>query len=200
MISTHFTIVSPLLKPVGATLAVVATLAIAAPELAAQRGGPRQGAAQRAPAGTNVVEIALRLAERLELTQEQRDQLESVRAGVLERRAAQAARMMNLQSELRAGIRERASVREDLAGIREEAVAIRNTLREQSDGILTDEQKTELRQLARRVSWRQGISRGRPQMDRERSGRGRGAWDRGRGGRGDDRSRGWRRTGGRGGM
>ena len=213
MISTHFTISNPLLRAAGATLAVAAMSTIAVPDLSAQR----RGSVARAAIGTTAVEMSLRLAERLELTQEQRDQLEAVRVGMLKGRAEHSAKMMNLASGVRAGIRERSAIREELAAIREEAAASRAALREQYDGILSDEQEEELRRVTRRAVWRQGAvrgrsgvdrwrgTRGRPGMDRGRGGRGWPGMDRGRGGRGrpgmdrgrgGDRSRGWRRPGG----
>ena len=228
MIPAHFTISRAVLRTAGTTFAAAALLAVAVPDLSAQRRG-----SARTAVGTNPVELSLRLAERLELTQEQRDQLEAVRVGMLEQRAAHSAKLMSLQSEVRAGIRERGSIREALAPIREEAEAGRKALRDQYGGILTDEQKQELRQMTRRAAWRQGALRGRTETDRWRGARGRPAMDRGRGmpgrpgmdrgrgirdrgqldranrgirdrgqmdrGRGGDRSRGWRRPGGSGG-
>lgn len=200
MISAHFTMTNTVMRTAGATLAVAVMSAIAVPELSAQR----RGSAERAASGTSAVEMSLRLAERLELTQEQRDRLESVRVGMLEQRAEHSAKMMNLSSEVRAGIRERSAIREELAAFREEAVAGRTALREQYDGILTDEQKDELRRVTRRAVWRQESMRGRPGVDRWRGTRDRPGMDRGRGGRGrpgmdrgrgGDRSRNWRRPG-----
>ena len=202
MIPAHFTISRAALRTAGATFAAAAVMAVAVPDLSAQRRG-----SARTAIGTNPVELSLRLAERLELTQEQRDQLEAVRVGMLEQRAQHSAKLMSLQSEVRAGIRERGSIREEFVAIREEAEAGRKALGEQYDGILTDEQKQELRQMTRRTAWRQGAvrgqtgtdrwrgTRGRPGMDRGRGIRGRGQTDRRRGG---DRSRGWRRPGGSG--
>ncbi len=216
MIPAHFTISRAVLRTAGATFAAATLMSVAVPDLSAQR----RGSAARATIGTNAVEQSLRLAERLELTQEQRDQLEAVRVGMLEQRAQHSAKLMSLQSEIRAGIRERGSIREELVGIREAAEASRKTLTEQYGGILTDEQKTQLRQMTRRTAWRQGAVRGRTETDRWRGTRGRQGMDRGRGtrgqgqmdrgrdirgrgqmdrGRGGDRSRGWRRPGGSGG-
>lgn len=202
MIPAHFTISRAALRTAGATFAAAAVMAVAVPDLSAQRRG-----SARTAIGTNPVELSLRLAERLELTQEQRDQLESVRVGMLEQRAQHSAKLMSLQSEVRAGIRERGSIREEFVAIREEAEAGRKALGEQYDGILTDEQKQELRQMTRRTAWRQGAVRGRTGTDRWRGTRGRPGMDRGRGirgrgqtdrRRGGDRSRGWRRPGGSG--
>ncbi|MXW19010.1 MAG: hypothetical protein F4123_04835 [Gemmatimonadetes bacterium] len=190
MITAHFPISNAVLRAAGATLAAGAVIAIAAADLSAQRRGP----ALRAASGTTAVEMSLRLAERLELTQEQRDQLESIRVSMLEQRAGHTVRMMSLASEVRAGIRERSAIREEFAAIRGEAEEQRKSFREQYDGILTDEQKQELRQVTRRAAWRRGAVRGRAGMDRWRGTRGRPAVDRGRGvgGRaGIDRGRGW---------
>ena len=193
MIPAHFTISRAVLRTAGATFAAATVMSVAVPDLSAQRRG-----SARTVVGTNPVEQSLRLAERLELTQEQRDQLEAVRVGMLEQRAAHSAKLMSLQSEIRAGIRERGSIREEFVGIREAAEASRKTLTEQYGGILTDEQKTQLRQMTRRTAWRQGAVRGRTGTDRWRGTRGRPGMDRGRGmpGRpGMDRGRGTRERG-----
>jgi len=193
MIPAHFTISRAVLRTAGATFAAATVMSVAVPDLSAQRRG-----SARTAVATNPVEQSLRLAERLELTQEQRDQLEAVRVGMLEQRAQHSAKLMSLQSEVRAGIRERGSIREALAPIREEAEAGRKALRDQYDGILTDEQKQELRQMTRRTAWRQGAVRGRTETDRWRDMRGRQGMDRGRGmpGRpGMDRGRGTRGQG-----
>lgn len=191
MITAHFPISNAVLRVAGATLAAGAMIAIAVADLSAQRRGP----ALRTASGTTAVEMSLRLAERLELSQEQRDQLESIRVSMLEQRTGHSARMMSLASEVRAGIREWSAIREEFATIRGEAAEQRKSLREQYDGILTDEQKQELRQVTRRAAWRQSALRGRSGMDRWRGTRGHPAVDRGRGvgGRpGIDRGRGWR--------
>ena len=180
MIPRQFTISNTVLRAAGATIAAAAMIALAVPGLSAQR----RGAAAPAMTGMNPVELSLRLAERLELTQEQRDQLEAVRVAMLEARAAHSSKLMNLQSEIRAGIRERSSVREEFSAIREEAVASREALRDRYDPILTDEQKRELRQATRRAAWRQGAVRDRSGGDRWRGTRGRPGVDRWRGQRG----------------
>ena len=195
MIFAHFAISNAVLRTIGATFAAGAVMAIAVPDLAAQRGGARAGSAVRTTTGVTAVELSLRLADRLELTQEQRDQLESIRVASVEQRAGHSARMMALTSEVRAGIREWSDIREEFTAIREETGTSRRTLREQLDGILSDEQKGQLRQVARRAAWRQGAVRGSSGMDRWRGTRGRPGMDRGRGVRGRpgmDRGRGWR--------
>ena len=204
MNTTRIAISNTRLIAAGATLAAAALLAVTTPELSAQRGAARANQATRAATGANSVETALRLAEHLELTPEQRDRLEALRVDMLARRAEHSAALMSLASEVRAGIRERGSVREQLAAAREDGRAGRQALVERYDGIITDEQKEELRRVTRRAAWRGNAQRGGG-VNRWRQGRGRPGIDRGRGlrgrepghrGRGGDRSRGWRRPGG----
>ena len=181
MITALFMISKPLARTAAATLGLLATMALAAPDLSAQR----RGSAPRAttPGALTLVERALRLGERLELTQAQREQLESIRADMVEQRVAHSARMMRRASEVRAGLSEPGAVREALAAMREEAGANRRELRGKYDEIFTDEQKHQLRRLVRQAAWRQQGARGRgPGWDRGRGIRGRGAMDRGRGG------------------
>lgn len=183
-----FTISKPMSGIAAATFGILAAVAVAAPELSAQR----RGFAPPAPASgaLTVVERALRHGDRLELAQAQREQLEAIRAGMVNQRAEHSARMMRLASEVRAGLSERGAVREALASMREKAGASRRELRGKYDEIFTDEQKQQLRRLARQATWRQrGARRGGPGWDRGRGIRGRGAADRGRGG---DRFRGRR--------
>lgn len=196
MIPAPFTISKTVFRAAGATITAAAMIAIAVPGLSAQR----RGAAAPAMTGMSPVELSLRLAERLELTQEQRDQLEAVRVAMLEERTAHSAKLMSLQSEVRAGIRERTSVREEFSAIREEAEASRDALRDRYDRILTAEQKRELRQVTRRAAWRQGAARGRAGGDRWRGQRGRAGMDRWRGQRGRPGMDRWRGQRGRPGM
>ena len=194
MINVPCTIPKPMSRTAAATFGLLAAIAVAAPGLAAQPPGPPPRTT--APAALTLVERALRLGERLELTRKQRDRLEAIRAGMVERRADHSARRMRLASEVRAGIREAGTVREELAAMREEAGASRQELRGQYDEIFTDEQKQQLRRLIRKRAWRQRGAPGRgPNWDRGRGMRGRGAMDRGREG---DRFRGGRPPGGRG--
>ena len=196
MIPAPFTISNTVFRAAGATITAAAMIAIAVPGLSAQR----RGAAAPAVTGMSPVELSLRLAERLELTQEQRDQLEAVRVAMLEARAAHSSKLMSLRSETRAGIRERNSVREEFSAIREEAEASRDALRDRYDRILTAEQKRELRQMTRRAAWRQGAVRGRSGGDRWRGQRGRPEVDRWRGQRGRPGMDRWRGQRGRPGM
>ena len=166
-------------------------MAVATPELSAQRRGSTPRAPD--PAALHMVERALRLGDRLDLTQEQRVQLKSIRAGLVEQQAGHSARMMSLASEVRAGISEAGAAREALVAMREEAGPSRKELRGQYDEIFTDEQKQLLRRLNRQGAWRQRGVRGRgPGWDRGRGIRGREEMDRGRRG---GRFPGWRSPG-----
>ena len=178
---------------VAAALGLMVTGMVAAPGVAEQRwgGGNRGGwsAGMRTPgmqmAGGNLtVERVIRLAGELELTAEQRGQLESIRVELLEARAHRAVRQMEQLSEVRAGIREpeamRAEARETAAQARESLDGIRDRYAE----ILTEEQRRELRQLNRRAGWRDRAARnnrGSARFDLLRDSRGRGAPDRWRG-------------------
>ncbi|MDE2764379.1 MAG: Spy/CpxP family protein refolding chaperone [Gemmatimonadota bacterium] len=195
MITALLTITKPLARTATATFGLLAAMALAVPDLSAQRRGSATRAAT--PGALTVVERALRHGDRLELTQAQREQLETIRAGMVDQRAEHSARMMRLASEARAGLGEPGAVREALAAMREKAGASRRELRGKYDEIFTDEQKQLLRRLARQATWRQrGARRGGPGWDRGRGIRGRGAVDRGRGG---DRFRGRRPPRGQGG-
>lgn len=141
-------------------LTLAATTALAAQALEGQRRGSA-GVRARSAAGS-AVEQVMRRADALELTQQQQDQLEALRVEVLEGRTARSATLMTLASEVRAGIREPASMREELATLREAGAATRGNLRDRLGEILTDDQQQELRQLARRAAWRRGV----PDRDR----------------------------------
>jgi len=181
MITAPFAISKPTSKIGAATFGILAAMAVAAPDLSAQRRGSTPRVA--APGALTVVERALRHGDRLELTQAQREQLEAIRAGMVDQRAEHSARMMRLASEVRAGLSEPGAVREALAGMRKKAGASRRELRGKYEEIFTDEQKQQLRRLARQGAWLQRGVRGRgPGWDRGRGIRGRGAMDRGRGG------------------
>ena len=196
-------------RTTGATFGLLAAVAVFTTDLTAQRRGP----APRAATGATAVETALRLADRLELTQEQRDQLEVIRVELLEQRAAQSTKLMTLTSEIRAGISERTAMRQEFAAMREQGEESRRALRTRYDEIFTGEQKQQLRRLNRTSALRQQGTRSRPGVDRGRGIRGRGpidgrpGVDRGRGiqgrgpidrGRDGSRFRGGRRPGGRG--
>lgn len=180
-------------------LGLIVALAASAPGAAAQR----TGSGILRGAGNFGVETAIRLADELELSGAQRDQLESIRVELLEMRTGQAARQMALLSEIQAGIREREAARQEFAGFTE---TMRETLggaRERMQEILTDEQRDELRQLNRRATrgnqrswggrgvwdsrgaWRGGGDPDRERLQRTRSSRWRGEADRGRGRGGD---------------
>lgn len=174
----------------AAVLGVMAVVMTVAPEAAAQRwgggqrGGDRDagwGAGVRGGGGNLTVERVIRLADELELTEAQREQLESIRVELLEARTGQTVQRMELLSEIQAGIREpeamRAQARE-LAGQTRESLG---EMRDRYEEILTEEQRQELRRLDRRTTWRdQGVRsrRGSERFERMRDSRGRGAMDR----------------------
>ncbi len=176
-----------------AAFALVAAIAIGTPELTAQRQGPGMRS-RDARAGT--VERAIRLADELQLTQAQQDQLESIRVDLLEQRASQAVTFMTLTSEVQAGIREPEAVRRELAALRDGLGTSVTAFRDRFTEVLSEDQRAQLRQMDRRGTVRQrGIQRGsrferqrgmrrQPGADRGQDGtrfRGRGRPGRGRG-------------------
>lgn len=161
----------------AAALVLMAATAIGAQDAEGQRRGNmgmRAGNTGLAP-----VENALRRADALELTEDQRTRLEALRVGALAERTASAARLMELASGIRSGTVERAAIREEMAALRDAGAAARENLRDQLGEILTSDQQQELRRAARRAAWqnRRGTM---PRVDRQR-----GPWR----GRGVDRSR-----------
>ena len=158
----------------AAALLLVAATAIGAQDADGQRRGNasmRGNVGMRAGTiGLAPVEQALRRADALELTEDQVTRLEALRVDALAERAANAARLMEMASGVRAGTVERGAIREGMAALREAGATTRENLRDQQQ---------ELRQAARRAAWqnRRGTI---PRVDRRRgSWRGRGL-DRGR--------------------
>ena len=187
MIRVFFSRVGVMTGALGLMVAAVG----AAPEVEAQRwGGANRGggwsagwgAGMRGGGGNFSVERVIRLADELELTAEQREQLEAIRVELLETHTSRAVRQMELLSEIRAGIREPEAMR---GGARELAGQARETLsgmRDRYDAILTEEQRDEFRQLNRRTAWRGNRDlrngRGSERFDRVREARDRGAMER----------------------
>ncbi|MCY4573095.1 MAG: Spy/CpxP family protein refolding chaperone [Gemmatimonadetes bacterium] len=194
----------------------------AAPGVEAQRwgGGNRGGggwgagwgAGMRGGGGNFSVESVIRLADELDLSAAQQEQLEAIRVELLETQTSRAVRQMEMISEIRAGIREPEALRADAMELAGQARETLGGMRERYDAILTEEQREELRQLNRRTAWRGDRDardgRGRDRFDRVRDARGRGTPDRwqaamdrwrgamDRGGRGRDDARPGRPGGG----
>ena len=194
----------------------------AAPGVEAQRwgGGNRGGGGWGAGWGAGMwggggnfsVESVIRLADELELSAAQQEQLEAIRVELLETQTSRAVRQMEMISEIRAGIREPEALRADAMELAGQARETLGGMRERYDAILTEEQREELRQLNRRTAWRGDRDardgRGRNRFDRVRDARGRGTPDRwraamdrwreamDRGGRGRDDARPGRPGGG----
>ncbi len=149
----------------------------------------RQGPAGRGAVGSGAVERAIRLAEELELTADQRTQLEAIRVEMLEQRTAQTTAMLALRSEVAAGIREPEAVRAVLADRVSAARGTGESVRDRLGEVLTDEQQEEFRRMNRRAMWRLRGVRERSQIRGQPGWRGGRSFDRGRG-RGEQRGRG----------
>lgn len=169
----------------GALGLMVAAMGVA-PVAEAQRwGGTNRGgdwSAGRGAGGNFSVERVIRLADELELTAEQREQLEAIRVELLGAHTTRAVRRMELLSEIRAGIREPEAMRGDARELAGQARETLSGMRDRYDAILTEEQREELRQLNRRTAWRGNRDlrngRGSERFDRVREARDRGAMNR----------------------
>jgi len=129
----------------GMALAAMVTMALPA-DATAQRGprgdrGP--GFAQRGQG----VEMIMRLRDRLELSEEQLEELDQLRKESVERRTAHQAQMEELRSRVVAGEMTREELREIARARREGAEAVRTQQRERVEAILDDEQRQELETL-----------------------------------------------------
>ena len=162
--------------------------------------GAGWGAGMRGGGGNFSVESVIRLADELDLSAAQQEQLEAIRVELLETQTSRAVRQMEMMSEIRAGIREPEALRADARELAGQARETLSGMRERYDAILTEEQREELRQLNRRTAWRGDRDArggwGRERFDRARDARGRGTPDRWRAAM--DRWRGAMDRGGRG--
>ena len=124
------------------------------------------------------VEAILRASERLELTEQQAQQLDEIRREAVAQRSAEMARLAELRSQLAAGQIRRSEV---MAAMEDQQEARRTRAEERRasiDAVLTEAQRESVQQMRRRVD------RQRPQTGRARPGVGRGRPGVGRGGLG----------------
>ena len=161
-------------------VALAATLA-GASDLAAQRGtrgGP--GGAGGLPAPP--VERLMVLAEELDLTETQLDELDALRQAQLARRQERSNERLRVQSELAAGLLERSEIRELMQGGRAAARANAEAVQEQLAGILTIDQREQLLELrTQSMRHRRGMQsrggRGQGMRGRGMRGQGNRDWD-----------------------
>lgn len=163
-------------RSTAAALPVLFAAAVAPTGLDAQR----QGSRARAAAGAAPVERAIRLADELDLTADQRTQLEAIRVEMLEQRTARTAALMELRSEIAAGMREPEAMRRALAEQWTGGADTRESLRDRFNEILTEDQRDELQRMNRRAIARQRGPANRGRIDRQRGPRGGRPFDRGR--------------------
>ena len=167
----------------AAMAALAAPISYAAPELAAQHHGKGAMQGGRMGHGT-MLERVLRHGDRLDLTDDQRGQLEELRADAVERRVEHAAALIRLSSQARAGLLEDGAARDRLAEMRGASVEKEKKLHEHFATILTEEQMAGLKEA---VAKRGGEHR----MRRGGMRGGHGGWMRGRGMRSQKMKR-WR--------
>jgi len=158
-----------------ALFTLAATFAVT--PLVAQQGPERQQRPRRAPqiqAQRNPSpELALRLRERLQLTDDQVAQLQSRRQQLLERRNQQRQEIAELTSRFRAGDITREELRQQLTAQRERVRAL-GAERAGAEDVLTEAQREQLgtirRGAARMQMRRQAFQRGRASALRDRQG------------------------------
>lgn len=130
-------------------LALVPVLVAAPVSGQAERQAPQQARAvareMRAPV-LGQVEHALRLREALNLAESQVERLDALRREILTRQTDQAEAGRELMSRMRAGLVEREEAVQLRTEARETRRAEANSLREQFDTILSDEQRQQLRE------------------------------------------------------
>ncbi len=144
------------------TIGITAVLIMMAAPAVAQRG--RRGPARdgmRGAMSANRVENALRMRDRLELTDDQVAQLDALRRSQLAERQATMSAMAELQSQFRAGQMSREEFRDAMRDRRDSAQASGD---DPLSGILNDDQLAQLGRGHRSF-------RGRGQRDFRRRGR-----------------------------
>lgn len=138
----------------AALVAVAMTLAPLAVSAQAGERGPRGMMGMRGrdmgPGGGGV-EMLMRMRDRLELTEDQIQALDEIRAQQVERRTAHQAQMAELHSRVQAGEVDISELREAVEARREAARAMREAQRERVEAVLTDGQKETLQELGHRA-------------------------------------------------
>ena len=135
---SHYTTLSRLALVPALALGLTAVVAVESAEGQRNRRGPAQS-----------VEQALRLADELELTGEQRESLESMRQELVTERIQRSNELIELRSQVGAGIREPEAMRSHVEGMRSAAMDAAEARREQLTRLLTEDQRQALRSMTR---------------------------------------------------
>lgn len=163
-------------------------LAILAMPAQAQRQGRMRGPAgpdafgNRERARDLPADAILRLRDRLSLTEDQVARIKEAQGTDREARDAFRLETRGLRDRLRDEEITRGQFREELEGRRSTVADGMITYRETLEGILTDEQRSQMREIRREANRRRGVRGGRPAQGRFR--------DRGRASRGSRAQRG----------
>ena len=140
-----------MMRMTGGVLVLATVFATGAADLSAQRG--RGGDSMRGMQGRQGqqvgVETIMSLRDRLELTDEQFEQLDVIRRENVQRRNAGAAETTELQSRYAAGLIQRSDVMAGLEARREATKGQGERQREALESILNEEQRGSLNQLRR---------------------------------------------------
>ena len=126
---------------IAATLLLAVTIPVSAQ--GAMRGPGRDG--PRA----HPVETALRLKDELKLNANQVSQLEALREEIVAQQQASAQKMIDVRSRLAAGLVKREDVRKEFEGNRDALREVIKQRHERFEKILTEEQRTQLREKTR---------------------------------------------------
>ena len=133
----------------GGFLVLATLVATGMTDLTAQqaRRGPQMRVRDGRPEGG--VESIMRLRERLELTEDQVDQLDAIRRENVQQRTAEMAEMTEVQSQYAAGLIRRSDVMAAMEDRDEAARGRDGQLRERLESILTEGQQESLNRLRR---------------------------------------------------
>ncbi|MGI9628877.1 MAG: hypothetical protein ACR2QM_18725 [Longimicrobiales bacterium] len=136
-----------------------------------RRGGDSQGRAAMRGAAPTGVERAIRLADELELSDDQRAQLEGLRVELVEIQSERAARRVALGSQLRAGLLEPEALRGEMEEFQSAAQEAAEATRASVESLLTEEQMDELTEMTRPRREGRGFGRNRGGRDGRDMGR-----------------------------
>lgn len=168
------------MKRTTGRVAILATVMALAPLPVLAQAGPRGQRAQARTPGSPGVEMILRQRDRLELTDNQVQQLDQIREEAVQRRSAHQAEMAELRSKVLAGEMKAEDLRAQAQARREASQQVREQQHEKVLAVLNDAQKQKVEEwsLAARAFHRGRMSAMRGQRQGMR-GRGMMRGDRG---------------------
>ena len=179
------------MKRIGSMTILLAILAMPAQ---AQRQGRMRGAAgpdefaNRQRTREISADVIIRLRDRLDLSEDQLERIKAAQGADREVRDALRLDARAMRDRLRDDEITRQEFREEMRSRRSAEMDGMRAYRETLEGILTDEQRSQMRRFRRQMNQRQGVRSGRSARPSARPG----ARDRGQGSRGSRAQRGGR--------